>query len=158
MNYPFSIPSSRCYQQFLTAVPTLLFILLLSLLSLSEDEGHHIEYLRKIKSNSISILHTWFQFKAYIALQFGVYAIIDTLQLCPSLQLIYSDLNQHRRQVLFCFTHMTILIVKQVAYLCYIVCLVFLFKQGFRNNSYKVNLKCLSLYSNLSIYSSITFP
>ena len=54
-------------------------------LSLSEDEGHHIEYLRKIKSNSISILHTWFQFKAYIALQFGVYAIIDTLQLCPSL-------------------------------------------------------------------------
>ena len=58
---------------------------LLSLLSLSEYKGCRFKFLRKIKSHLISISHTWFQFKAYIALQFGVYAITVTLQLCQSL-------------------------------------------------------------------------
>ena len=48
--------------------PTLPFIFFLSLLSLSEYDVHHIEYHRKIKSNSIGISHTWFKFKAYIVL------------------------------------------------------------------------------------------
>ena len=98
----FSISSSRCYQQVLMAVPTLPFIFLLSLFSLSEYEGHRIKYHRKIRSHLISIFNTWFQFKAYIALQFGMYTIIVTLQPCQSLQLIFSDLNQHRRRMLFC--------------------------------------------------------
>ena len=94
--------------------------------------------------------------KHTLRLQFGMYVFVITLQPCPSLQLIHSDLNQRRRQVLFCLLNklFTYLNQQHICVIQYDQCLL----TGLSTQLYQVKLEEFDVLQQLSVFFFVILP